>query len=334
MLRAGILGAGTMGKFHSASYSKIPEVKVAGFFDINQEKAKALAKNYDAKIYPTAEELINDSEIDFIDICVPTPFHKQYVLACANAKKHVICEKPIALTVEDAVEMVSACKKANIKFMVGHVLRYFHEYIKIKEIIESGRIGKVGVVRCSRCSGHPRGWEDWYAKPELSGGLILDMLIHDIDFLIWCFGKPERVYTHALTFKEKKPNLIDYCLILMYFKNKVIAHIEGSWAYPRGTFFTTFEATGTDGLIEFDSRKSVPLSLSLTQTAENQMAGVSVPESPVLESPYLLELKNFVNYLLEKEKPKVTPEEAVLALKVTLSALDSAKTGKVISLKY
>jgi predicted dehydrogenase len=207
--------------------------------------------------------------------------------------------------------------------MVGHVLRYFHEYVKAKEIIDSGSVGKVGMVRTTRGGRFPR--EGWYANHRMSGGVILDMIIHDFDFLRWCFGEVKRVYAKGTIYKGHKDT--DYALVTLRFRNGVIAHVEGSWAHPSG-FITRLEVVGDKGLLNLESEDSLPLRVEVKTRDSGQ--SVIVPESPVKESPYLLELRHFIDCVFNDKEPAITGQDALKAVGIAQAALESIKTGRVV----
>ena len=326
MLKVGILGAGTMGSMHANCYAQLPDVEVVAIADKRTDLARKVAEPLGAQVYEEADELIEKADVDIVDVCLPTPMHKEFVVKAARAGKHVFCEKPLALTIEDGEEMINECEKAGVKFMVGHVLRYFHEYVAIKKQIDAGAIGKPAVVRASRCASQPLGWQDWYRKREMSGGVCLDLIIHDFDFLRWCFGDVERVYAKGTTFTDIP---VEYALVTLRFKNGVIAHVEGSWAHSG--FFTTFEAAGTDGLLYFDSRTASPIRIFVRRKGEEK-AAVEVPESPVNESPYLREIRHFVECVAQDKEPEITGRDALEAIRIAIAALDSMKTGKPVTL--
>ncbi|MBI2352270.1 MAG: Gfo/Idh/MocA family oxidoreductase [Deltaproteobacteria bacterium] len=327
MLKVGIIGAGNMGNFLASSYRQIPEVKVAGVYDVSVDAARNLAEKHQAVSYQHVQDLLDDREINIITVCLPTSLHCEIVVNAAKHGKHVFCEKPIAGNLNDGRLMVQTCKDNKVKFMVGHVLRYFPEYRKAKELMDNGKVGRPAVVRCTRGGGFPRASQDWYAKYEMSGGLVLDMIIHDFDFLRWCFGPVERVYAKGLLMK--KLDHIDYALVTLRFKNGVIAHVEGSWAHPGG-FGTKLEIAGDKGMIHFNSREDSPLNLKVKDAKTG--AGVAVPESPLKESPYTLELKHFVNCVQNNKEPEITGEDALAALEVSLAAIESIKSGEAVTL--
>ncbi|MFB3896252.1 MAG: Gfo/Idh/MocA family protein [bacterium] len=328
MLKVGIIGTGTMGRFHTFAYSQIQGSKVVACSDPRLEVCKEVAAQYQAKCVENPDEIISNPEIDLVDICTPTPFHKEYTLKAIKAGKHVFCEKPIARTIAEAEAMAKTIKAAKVKFVVGHVLRFFPEFVVMKQMIDQGKIGKPGVVRTSRMAGFPRASNDWYANFPMSGGVILDMIIHDFDWLNWVFGAPKRVFAHGLI--NSGYDHLDYALVTIRYKNGVIAHVEGSWAQPGG-FAVKVEATGDKGQLDFVMGDTMPVNMQQRKTDKSSV-GVAVPESPLSEDPYTSEIRHFVNCILNDTPPAVTVDDAVAALKVSLAALESIKTGQPVNL--
>lgn len=328
MLNVAILGAGTMGRVHGDSYAKVGNSRVVAVCDVDEEKAGMAAAGHSAKIYADFNEMLAKEEIDVVDICLPTYLHKEFALKAMQQKKHVFCEKPIALGMEDAKEMVRAAEVHRVKFTVGHVVRYFPAYSRAARIIADGKIGEAKLIRTARTGAYPsRYWKDWYRDHRLSGGTLLDLVIHDFDWIRHNFGEVERVYAKNL--KEDDREKRDHCLAVLRLKSGAIAHVEGSWAYPEGSVFgTSFEVIGTRGQIEFDSRDSAPVKKHIGGGDTVKI----VSESPLTddEEPYTAQLQDFVNCILEDREPCVTAEEAVKALAVSLAALKSAKTGEAV----
>jgi predicted dehydrogenase len=323
-----IIGSGTMGREHIKYWSQIAGVNVVGVFSVTKESAERLALQHGAETFDSFDQVLGRDDIAIVDVCAPTPFHKDYIVKSLAAGKHVFSEKPLALTLEEGEEIVRAAKQARTKMMVGHVVRFFHEYCAARETVLSGQLGRIGVVRTTRAGGFPKGWQDWYDNHAMSGGVPQDLIIHDLDFLRWCFGDVKRVYAKALTYQNLKHS--DYILATLRFNNGTIAHCEGSWAHQPGTFFTRLEICGSKGMLEFDSRKAIPVAMSLKKTEGTTQAGVMLPESPVNENPYLLELKHFIECIDANKQPIVTPADALQALKISLALLESVRSGEVI----
>ncbi len=329
MLRVGILGTGAMGRIHAASFKQIQDVQVTAFADENELKGRETAQQFNVRFEKSADSLINDPAIDIINICLPTPLHKKYVIKALKTGKHIFCEKPIARTLPDAEEIANLVEKSKSTFMVGHVCRFFPDIVTIKNLIDQGKVGKVGVARSSRTGHFPQGEQNWYRTLSMSGGVVLDLIIHDFDFMNWFFGKPKRVFARGLSKSGIKD--FDYALVVIRYKNGVIAHVEGSWAEPSG-FGYKVEISGDQGLLEYSSYDTNPLFVNL-QSTDFKSTGVAIPESPLAEDPYTSELRHFIDCVKNKKKPLVTTQDAVNALKVSLAALESIETGQPINLE-
>jgi len=330
MYGVGVIGCGGMGRSHAGHFAALPDVEVVACADVNAEAAQRLAAPHNARPYADAQQLLDDPRVNIVAICTPTPFHAELTEAAARHGKHVFCEKPIARTLADARRAIEAVTSAGVRFMVGHVLRFFPEYALAKRLLDQGAVGRPAVVRTTRNSGHPRTADDWFGDPDMSGGVLVDMIIHDFDFLLWCLGAAERVYCRALTYRG--PALTDYALATVRFKSRVIAHIEGSWAHPPGTFFTKLEIAGDRGLLDYDSQAASPLQVWRKAVGDEKAPGVVVPESPLAQSPYQLEVCEFMSSVRAGREPSVTPQEAYDALELALAALESSRRGQAVTL--
>ncbi len=321
MLNVAICGAGSLGTRHAQNFSQIADCEVTLVYDVDDRAARTLAEAVGARPAEEESELWGD-EVDIVAVTTPTPFHHQYTVKAAEAGKHVFCEKPMCRELDQGEEMLEAVENAGITFMVGHVLRYFPQYALTRDLILDGAIGEVGIARTSRINTMPRGSNDWFADYEMSGGVTLDMTIHDFDWLLWTFGPAERVYSVGR--QDMLPTL-DYALTTIRFESGAIAHCEGSWA-DLGSFRTSFDIAGRGGLLRHDSTQMPTLTVQ-QRAAEGETAAVQVPESPATKSPYLLEDEHFVQCVLSGEAPSISGEEALAAVEVALAALQSNEWG-------
>jgi UDP-N-acetylglucosamine 3-dehydrogenase len=230
--------------------------------------------------------------------------------------------------VGQAQEAARICQEAGVILFVAHVLRWFPEYRRLKDLISAGAIGDVVEVRSVRSGAHPRDLESWYSDYKKSGGVILDLIIHDFDWLRWCFGKVRRVYARSLA--EAKVPLTDYALVTIRFESGVIAHVEGGWARPSG-FVTSVEAAGSKGLLSFANSESAPLVIE-RKAEEGEAMSTTVPESPTIENPYYRELRHFINCLEKGEQPDLTPDDGIEAVKIAEAALRSISSGQPVVL--
>lgn len=328
MLKVGVLGAGMMGRVHCGSYAGVRGAAVAAVCDTCREKADALAASCGAKAYADFEGMMTQEDPDIIDICLPTFLHREFAIKAMEHGKHVFCEKPLAYSLIDAKAMAEVAAESGVKFAVGHVVRFFPAYMRAVEITSSGKIGTPKLIRTTRTGAFPSsGADNWYDDPKLSGGVLLDLVIHDFDWIRHNFGEIERVYAKNLYSKGIRG--MDHCLVTLRLKNGAIAHVEGSWAYPPGSVFgSTFEIIGTKGQLEYDSRTSVPVRKHLQGNGTVRI----VNESPVFgwDEPYTAQLQDFADSILNGGEPAAHVDDAIKTLEISIAALKSAETGEVV----
>lgn len=321
-----IVGCGAMGAIHAQMASNCG-LTIAICADVVRKNASTLAKRHNAVAMTDAFEAIRRPKCDVVVITTPTPTHADYIVAAAEAGKDIFCEKPFCRTLPQCKRALAAVDRAGVKLFVGHVVRYFQEFDAIKTQIEAGKIGKVGFIRTYRGGMFPKGEAQWYRDYKQSGGVTLDCIIHDFDWLRYMFGPVERVYAQHL--QRTKPVALDYALVTLRMKSGVMATVTGSWAHPSG-FRVKVEVCGDGGMIQFDSAES-PVTLQRRERAAGA-ASVIVPASPVSISPYQLEWQDFLCWRSGESRPRVTPEDAVEAVRIGLAALESAAKGKPVSL--
>lgn len=331
-MRIGIVGAGSMGHAHAPSWKLLKSMgaELVGVVTNRPESAKAFAQQYDLKPYTSIDALIED--VDILDICTPTNLHKEMTIKAAQAGKHVICEKPIALTVEDAKIMIDACEKAGVRLFIAHVVRFVSQYQAAKRSIDAGHIGKPCVIRLTRAGYQPRkSTDNWFVDAERSGGMMLDLMIHDYDYARWLSGDVKRVFAKSAR-AENPQSPGDYALVTLRFVDGTIAHIEGGWAYPPGFFRTSMDIAGTDGLIEWSSDDVETMHTHLANPPKVQADEVAVPGAKAADSPFTRQLGHFYDCIRNQSEPIVTAHDALQALEIGLAAIESARTGKPVIL--
>ncbi len=202
------------------------------------------------------------ADIDIVDVCLPTPLHVPAALQALGAGKHLLLEKPMARTTADCDQIIAVAERAGTTAMVAQVVRYFPEYANAHRHVKAGAVGTPAVIRAARLGMHPKaGWNNWYADQSASGGVILDLIVHDFDWLLWTFGPVERVFAKGLYKNPEYIGLLDYALVTLRHASGALSHVTGSWAHPSG-FRTTFEICGDAGMIEHDSAAVAPLAIA------------------------------------------------------------------------
>lgn len=335
MHRVALTGAGGMARTHAAAYAALDATDVAAVMDIDPERARALAGVHGAAAYSDFDRTLEEIRPDIVDVCVPTPFHAEYVVRAAAAKPQgIVVEKPMGRTVDECDRMIAACRSAGVPLFVAHVLRFFPEFAAARAQVEAGAVGTPAVVRTRRGGSFPRATNNWYARFEQSGGAVLDLIIHDFDWLRWTFGDVERVFAKGMAARIAPGQEMDkdYALVTLRFRSGVMAHVEGTWADPGG-FKVALEVAGDQGLLEYNFNQPAGAPLQIARAAADTGGpGVAVPESPLATSPYQLELAHFVDHLDSGTPLAVSPEDGREAVRIALAALESIQTGRPVAL--
>lgn len=335
MLRVALVGAGGMARTHAGCYAAIPNAVLVGVMDIRKEAAQELAGQYAAAAFTDFEAMLTETRPDIVDVCCPTPYHVDYVCRAADRAAElgiqgISTEKPMGRSLEDCDRMIAATEKAGIPLFVAQVLRFFPEFALMKHQVDGGAVGQPAAIRTRRGGRMPRAWDDWYADFGRSGGLVLDLIVHDFDWLRWTFGDVERVYARGSG--EATLPAFDYALVTLRFKSGAIAHVEGTWNDQAG-FKVAAEIAGDAGLLEynFNQPTGMPFRSALTGVA-GATGGVDVPESPLAISPYQLELQHFCDCVEAGVAPSITPQDGRAAVQIALAAIESTQTGKPVTL--
>ncbi|MGQ9554190.1 MAG: Gfo/Idh/MocA family protein [Anaerolineae bacterium] len=329
MIGIGIIGCGGMGRYHSRSLMQVPDVQITAAADMSGEALAAYAREFHpAHIYSDFHDLVNDAAVDAVLVCLPTYLHPPAVLAAAQARKQVFCEKPIAMTVQAAEEMIAACDKAGVHFMIGFVRRFDHDWGTFKRLVEAGAIGRPVVWRHVIASGGPR--NPWYLDRDKGGGPIVDGAIHDIDFANWLFG--EMVWATG-TARSFKASSYDTVTVSIGYERGDELLLSWTWGLPFGaTGMLGHDAIGPGGAVLFPgyyAEKELPSGL----VADKQGAYIvdtgsdsgRRPEVFEKNDMFLDEMKHFVQCCKTGERPSVTGEDGLDALRVCLAALGEAR---------
>lgn len=317
-MRVGILGTGHMGSVHARHYHLMPEVQL-GYRDTNPERSDSFKARFAAEPCGSAADLI--AWADVVDICLPTDLHLDYALRAIAAGKAVFLEKPIATTLEDGRKLVEAAEAAGVPFMIGQVVRFFPEWETGHRLVKQGKVGTPAAARTRRGGKPPHGNSDWFMDHARSGGVLLDLAIHDFDWLRWTLGEVKHLYSRSVG--AQIGHGPDYALTTLTFDSGAVAHVESTWMDPSG-FRTSFEVAGSEGIVEFDSRHEATLRTHSTDGSKL--------ESPLAatDDPYFRELAAFLTAVKNGTPPPVTGRDGLAALALSLAALESARSGRVI----
>jgi predicted dehydrogenase len=329
-LGIGIIGAGMMGRQHAASASGHGDTaRLVGVAAADQPQAEALAGATRTKAFGSVDELLDSTDIDAVIIATPTDTHTDIAVQAIERGKHAFIEKPMARTIEDALRVQAAAREHDRVVAVGHVIKYFPEYRAIAAAIERGDGGEVAVAtfgrRCQKPDWSP---DHWHTAMERSGGVVLDMMIHDVDLVRWYFGEPTRVYARCLG--SDVHGGLDYALATLTVPGGPICHLHGSWAEPEG-FSQSAEVCGAEGMITYDSRGKDELLL-----ARHEAPGADVtalpPPPPDRRDPFRLQQRDFLGEILGEGTLVNDAEWAIQSMRIALAMLESQRTGAPVEI--
>ncbi|MCP4167526.1 MAG: Gfo/Idh/MocA family oxidoreductase [Chloroflexi bacterium] len=331
MLNVAVLGAGFMGGTHARAFANREDVNVVTVSSRSDEKAMALAEEIGCEWTTDSMALVDDPRIEAVSITLPTHLHKEFTIAALRAGKHVLVEKPMALSVEECNAMIEAAKKADRLLMAAHVLRFWPEYMAVADLLKSGELGRPLSATASRYI-EPPGWADWFQNPDWTGGAVLDLHVHDLDTLTWLFGEPISLYSQG---RQGVYGGWDQAMTLLdYGEVKVFA--EGNALMPKGYPFTmTLAVRCEKGNVEYTLRAGGEQVDSVADGINALMVYESCKEPRTLQPPagdgYADQVAYFVQCVRQGQQPqRGTPQQARLAVMTALAARNSIKTGSVM----
>lgn len=342
MTNIGIIGLGMMGQMHLAAWEGIAGTRrrmvadtdprrAAGDFSGSWANMEGGAKSIDfTQILGTTDpmELIHSDEVDLVDICVPTPFHLDLALAAIKAGKHVLCEKPLARTAKDARRIARAAAEGKGIFMPAMCLRFWPGWSWLKQTIEKGTYGKVISAEFNRIGALPPGW---FSRGEWSGGAILDLHLHDTDFVHYAFGMPEAVNSSGWIGPS---GCVDHVHTQYFFADGPVVTAEGSWAAsPSMPFDMSYRILFEDASADFRlDRPEAPLMLY-----RHGKGNRKPPEPKPVKCPagdgYKLEMAYLAKCIRKGITPSiVTPTEAADSIRIVEAETRSVLSGRRVRL--
>ena len=339
MVNIGVIGIGFMGTTHFIAIQDIPDAKVTAICTRDAKKLsgdwRAIKGNFGSgggvqdltgiRTYREIDDVLNDPNVDLIDICLPTGMHYDITLKALATGKHVLLEKPIALKLEEADEMVAAAKATGKHLMVGHVLRYFPEFAFLKDAVDDGRYGRFLGLHMKRVISKPLwGSGDWFKKYEDTGAAGIDLHIHDTDFVQYLLGMPDRVHSSGMV----SPNGYVLYLSTQYGydgRDFTITAQSGSIGTAGLMFEHGYDAYFEEGTLWFNSLSGHPVTL---YTPDGKVSPeINYPEAFTAEIAYAVDCLN------QGVEPEIlSGKSARDSLLICLKESESVKTGKTVEI--
>lgn len=329
-LNVGIIGAGRIGQVHAKSITyHIPQAKIVAISDIYYEGAKRVAESLGIpNAYEDYHEILKNPEIDAVLICSSTDTHADIAVEAAEAGKHIFCEKPVDLTVAKIKKVIAAVEKAGVKLQIGFNRRYDHNFAEIKRLANDGKLGKLQTIKITSRDPEPPSID--YVK--VSGGIFLDMTVHDFDMARFIGGEVEEVYANAAVTVDEaigEAGDVDTALIALKFKNGAIGVIDNCRKACYG-YDQRLEVFGTGG--QASAANDTPTNVSYINENGNM---TDKPLYFFLErymQSFTDEMTEFINAVQNDELTKTTVNDGLEALRLGLAAKLSVKEHRPVKL--
>ena len=341
-----LLGSGFIADIHIESYQRfIPEAEVIAVWSRSPDRAAAFAKKHHIpKHYPVLEQAITESGCDIVDVCLPNFLHHRVVLAAANAGKHVIIEKPLAMTLEEADEMIAVCKSKNCKLMYAEELCFAPKYERVRKLVTENAIGKIYQMR--QCEKHSGPHSDWfYDINQSGGGALMDMGCHGIAWFRWMLGGRPKVRSVFAQMQNglihgKRTRAEENSICMVEFEDGAVGVAENSWA-KHGGMDDRVEVYGTQGVIYADlfmgnsalTYSEKGYGYAMEKAGSTQGWTFTIFEE-AFNQGYPQELRHFVECVREDKQPVVTAEDGRAVLEIMYGAYQSARTGQKVPLPF
>lgn len=326
-----IIGGGFISNIHAQCYKNLG-IKIEAMADISEDVRKDFAIKYNCKTYKSAEEMLKDisDNIDIVDICAPTYLHEELILLALKHNKHVICEKPLSINIDFVENIIDKFENNNRYLMTAQVLRFWAEYVKIKEWIEEGVFGNIKLVSAMRLAQHPK--SEWFYNPKKSGGGIFELHIHDIDFLCYLFGDVKEVYANGSKDENESWDFINSSI---KFKNGISASAQGIFGITDNYPFTAnIKVIGDKATAEYSLSAGVNLDSDGKQS--NSLILYRKGKEPIIENikskdAYELELEYFIDCIKNNKKPEIVSLDSIKRTIKTINCLiESLESGNIV----
>lgn len=333
MLKYAIIGFGGLGKVHFGNMKELCEihkdVKLTAICDVDETRfttnvATNLGDDNSSldlsayNLYTDAEEMFEKEELDFVVTAVPTYLHDTIAVMAMEKGINVFSEKPMAITLERGKKMLETARKNNVKLMIGQCVRYFPEYQALKDMIDSGKYGKVIKAEFNRISPTPDwGWQNWYMDGEKSGGAVLDLHVHDLDFINFVFGKPQSLYSIA----TNEVSLHDSITTSFDYGDKAVVAV-GDWGHEKRDypFSPSYRVRFENATVEMEGGK-------VKIYTKDGVSDVEVESG----NGYLREVADFVSCIKENRESKINPpEDTLVTLEMAFAEKKSADTHTIV----
>ena len=343
MIRVGVIGCGKIAQVrHIPEYEANPDAKIVALFDVNVQRTRVLAEAHGCRAYETLEELLADPDIDAVSVCTSNATHAQSTIDALKSGKHVLCEKPMAITIEECEEMVEAARAAGKKLMIDQNQRFARAHVRAKELLDSGRIGKVLTFRTAFGHSGPETWSvdpgtgSWFFDPKRAAmGAMADLGVHKTDLVQWLIGQTVVAATAKIATLDKRDpegNLVgvdDNALCIYQMDGGAMGTMTASWTYY-GPEDNSTVIYGTEGVMRIydDPAHSIVIDLKSGETECYDVEAIQTNDNQTASGI----IDAFIECLEGDTEPAISGESVLSAMRAVFACIESSKTGKTVEI--
>lgn len=343
MIHVGVIGCGRIAQVrHLPEYADNRNAVITGVYDLNQGRAQEIAGRYGAKAYKTYEELLENPEIDAVSVCVANDAHAEISIAALRAGKHVLCEKPMAVTLEQCEEMAETAKKCKKHLMIGHNQRLAPSHARAKRLIDQGAIGEMLTFKTSFAHCGPETWtvdskKVWFFDKDKSAfGAMADLGIHKTDLIQFLTGQRITEVEAVITTLDKKDDtgslirVDDNAICIYRMENGIVGTMTASWTcYGKEENATILY--GTEGVMRIYDDPDFSIIVEKRDGTRELYQVDQIQTNERQTKSGVIDL--WIDCLVNDREPEISGEEALNAMKAVFAALESSKTGKRVSVR-
>ncbi|MDC3412042.1 Gfo/Idh/MocA family oxidoreductase [Aquibacillus sp. 3ASR75-11] len=338
-LKIGVIGCGSIATHrHLPEYAQNKEVEIVAVCDVVEKRAQAAATTFGGTAYTDYKQLLADSDADAVSVCLPNYLHAPVSIAALEAGKHVLCEKPMATSREEADQMIQAAEKAGKKLMIGHNQRFVASHQKAKELIANGELGRIYSFRTAFGHGGPEGWSvdgasSWFfKKDEAFIGALGDLGVHKADLIRYILGEEvKEVSAFVESNAKQNSNVDDNAVCLLRTESGIIGTLVASWAYVSAEDNSTV-IYGEKGVLRLvdDPTYSLIAQYKDGSTVNYELGQIQSNDEGGQSNTGVID--HFVESILNNEVPLIDGKQGKRSLEVILAALESHQEKKNIQL--
>lgn len=340
-IRVAVIGCGSIAKHrHVLEYHAHTSVEIVAVCDIVKERAEDLATKYQAQAYTNYEQLLDEVEVDAVSVCLPNYLHAPVSIAALDAGCHVLCEKPMATTYEEAQNMIIAAERNDKKLMIAHNQRFVNSHQRAKELITSGSLGKIYSFRTTFGHGGPEGWSadgksSWFFNKEQAFiGAMGDLGVHKADLIRYLLGEEFTEVSSMVTTNAKDYSTVDdNAVCILKSQSGIIGTLSASWAYKSGEDNSTV-IYGENGVLQLEDDPNYSLIVNYKDgaTVKYELGKIQSNDGGGQTTTHVID--HFIESIETGKEPAITGEEGLRSLNIILAALESSETGEHVTIKH